>query len=134
MLEREDSDVFSYKPEVMFLLGGTNDIGHNLSQATAIANLRAIIVAARAKGIHIFMLNLPPDSYQSMADQINSMNAALLHLANSYSIVLIDIHAVLSTSTGVYNPKYTVDGLHFNAAGAQLVANTIYARIHRSGY
>jgi lysophospholipase L1-like esterase len=134
MLEREDSDVFSYKPEVMFLLGGTNDIGRNVSQATTIANMRAIIVAARAKGIHIFMLNVPPNSYQSMADQINSMNAALLHLANSYSIILIDIHTVLSTSAGVYNPKYTVDGLHFNAAGAQLVANTIYARIHRSGY
>jgi lysophospholipase L1-like esterase len=134
MLDRENSDVFSFNPEVMFLLGGTNDLGKNVSLATAIANLRAIIVAARAKGIHIFMLNLPPNSYQGMADQINSWNAAILHLANSYTIVMIDIRAVLSTSTGVYNPKYTVDGLHFNAAGAQLVANTIYARIHRSGY
>jgi lysophospholipase L1-like esterase len=134
MLDRENSDVFSFNPEVMFLLGGTNDLGKYVSLATAIANLRAIIVAARAKGIHIFMLNLPPNSYQGMADQINSWNAAILHLANSYSIVMIDIHAVLSTSTGVYISKYTVDGLHFSAAGAQLVANTIYARIHRSGY
>jgi lysophospholipase L1-like esterase len=134
MLGREGNDVFSYKPEVMFLLGGTNDIGRNVSQSTTIANLRAIIVAARAKGIRVFMMTIPPNSYSGMAADINSLNAAIIHLANSYSIVCIDIHAVLSTTTGVYISKYTVDGLHFSDAGAQAVATAVYSRIHRLGY
>lgn len=134
MLSRLNSDVFAYKPEVLFILGGTNDVGHNLSQATTIANLRSIIVAAKAKGIRIFMLTIPPENYPSLSPTIAAMNAAIIHLANSYSIVYIDIHAVLSTSTGVYVSKYTVDGLHFSAAGAQAVANAVYSRIHRLGF
>jgi acyl-CoA thioesterase-1 len=134
MLGRETRDVFSYQPEVMFLLGGTNDVGRSISQTTTIANLRAIIVAAQAKGIQVFMMTIPPNSYAGMAANINSLNAAIIHLANSYRIVCIDIHAVLSTSTGVYISKYTVDGVHFSDLGAQVVATTVYSRIHRLGY
>jgi lysophospholipase L1-like esterase len=134
MLSRLDRDVFSYGPNVMFLLGGTNDLGHYVSQATIIANLRAIIVKAKARGIRVFLITVPPNSSSAMAGSINSLNAAIQHLANSYTIYLIDIHTPLLASNGLIVSKYTVDGLHFNATGAQLVANTIYNRIHRLGY
>jgi lysophospholipase L1-like esterase len=134
MLARLNSDVFAYKPEVLFILGGTNDLGHKISISTTIANLRAIIVAANARGIRIDLMTVPPDSSPSMAPDIDALNAAIVHLGNAYQLVVIDIHTPLSQSTGVYWPKYTVDGLHFSAAGAQLVANTIYNRIHRYGF
>jgi lysophospholipase L1-like esterase len=118
----------------MFLLGGTNDLGHYVGQATIIANLRAIIVKAKARGIRVFLVTVPPNSSSAMAGSINSLNAAIQHLANSYTLYLIDIHTPLTASNGLIASKYTVDGLHFNAAGAQLVANTIYNRIHRLGY
>jgi lysophospholipase L1-like esterase len=134
MWYRLNSDVFAYKPNVLFILGGTNDLGHGYGVSATISNLKAIILAARAKSIRIFVLTIPPDSYQSMADKIDTLNAAIVHLANIYQIVVIDIHAALSTTSGVFVPAYTVDGLHFSAAGAQRVADTIYARIHRLGY
>jgi lysophospholipase L1-like esterase len=134
MWYRLNSDVFAYKPNVLFILGGTNDLGHGYGVSATISNLKAIILAARARSIRIFMMTIPPDSYPSMAGKIDSLNAAIVHLANIYRIVVIDIHAALSTSSGVFVPAYTVDGLHFSAAGAQRVANTIYARIHRLGY
>jgi len=134
MLARLNSDVFAYKPEVLFIMGGTNDLGHNFSQATTIANLRAIIIAANAKGIRIDLMTIPPDAYTDMAAKIDSLNAAIVHLGNAYKLVVIDIHTPLSTSTGVYVPKYTIDGLHFSPLGAQVVANTIYSRIHRYGF
>jgi lysophospholipase L1-like esterase len=134
MWNRLNKDVFAYDPNVLFILGGTNDLGHGYGESATISNLKAIILAARAKSIHIFMMTIPPDSYAGMAGKIDSLNAAIVHLANDYRIVVIDIHAALSTASGVYVPKYTVDGLHFSAAGAQVVANTVYARIHRLGY
>jgi lysophospholipase L1-like esterase len=134
MLSRFKRDVVAYNPQVLFVLGGTNDMGKSISQATSIANLRAIIVAAQAKKMRVFLLTVPPQRSSSAAPVINSFNAALLHLANSYRVVLIDIHAPLSTSTGVYQAQFTSDGLHFNALGAQTVANAIYSRIHRLGY
>jgi lysophospholipase L1-like esterase len=134
MWYRINSDVFAYNPNVLFILGGTNDLGHGYGVSATISNLKAIILAARAKSIRIFMLTIPPDSYPSMADKIDTLNAAIVHLANIYQIVVIDIHAALSTTSGIFVPAYTVDGLHFSAAGAQRVADTIYARIHRLGY
>ncbi len=134
MRGRFDRDVLAYKPNVVFILGGTNDLGHNISQATTIANLRAMVVAAKAKGIRVFLMTIPPDSYTGMASEINSLNAAIVRLANSYSVVVVDIHAPLSTSTGVYVRKYTSDGLHFSALGAATVASAVYSRVHRLGY
>jgi lysophospholipase L1-like esterase len=115
-------------------MGGTNDLGQKVGQSTTIANLRAIIVAAKAKGITVFLMTIPPDSYPGMATEINSLNAAITHLGNVYKLTVIDVHAVLSTSGGVYVKKFTSDGLHFSDLGAQTVANTVYSRVHRLGY
>ena len=134
MLSRLSSYVFYYSPNVLFVLGGTNDLGTGVSQATTIANLKAIVVSAQARGIKVFLITVPPNSSSTMVEPIDSLNAAIQHLANIYRIVLIDIHTPLSGSNGLIQPRYTVDGLHFNGAGAQLVANTIYNRIHRLGY
>jgi lysophospholipase L1-like esterase len=79
------------------------------------------------------MLLVPPDSYTSMAARIDSLNAAIVNLANSQKVVYVDIHAPLTNGNGVYYPKYTSDGLHFSDLGAQTVANTIRARIRRLG-
>jgi acyl-CoA thioesterase I len=134
MLARFTKDVAKYDPQVLFILGGTNDLGRNVAQATIIANLRAIIVAARAKKMRIFMLTIPPQNKTSSSPAITSLNVAITHLANGYKIVVINIHAILSTSTGVYQAKFTSDGLHFSSLGAQTVANYVYSRIHRLGY
>ena len=134
MLSRFKRDVAAYNPQVLFVLGGTNDMGKSISQATSIANLRAIIVAAQAKKMQVFLLTVPPQSSSSASPVITSFNVALQRLANSYKVVLINIHAPLSTSTGVYQTKFTSDGLHFNSLGAQTVANAVYSRIHRLGY
>jgi lysophospholipase L1-like esterase len=133
MLGRVNKDVFAYNPNVLFILGGTNDAGRSVPLSTTIANLRAIINAARARNIRIFMITVPPSS-ADMAKRIDAMNAAITHLANSYRIVVINIHDVLSQANGAYVPKYTSDGVHFSDLGVQLVANTIYRRIHRLGF
>ena len=134
MLSRLSGYVFSYSPNVLFVLGGTNDLGTGVSETTTIANLKAIVVNAQARGIKVFLITVPPNDSSSMVGPIDSLNAAIQHLANVYKIVLIDIHTPLSGSNGLIQPRYTVDGLHLNSSGAQLVAYTIYNRIHRLGY
>lgn len=133
MLARMSSDVYAYKPSVVFVLAGTNDLGHDVSPATTIANLRAIIVGAKAHGAQVVLMLIPPDSYIGMASRIDSLNAQITALGNAYKLIVIDIHTPLSTPTGVYQTKFTTDGLHFTTLGAQTVANTVYARVKRSG-
>jgi lysophospholipase L1-like esterase len=134
MLSRLNSYVYSYSPNVLFVLGGTNDIGTGVDEATTISNLRAIVVSAKARGIKVFLLTVPPNSSSTGTARIDSLNVAIQHLANVYQLVMIDIHTPLSGPDGLIQSRYTVDGLHFNNLGAQQVAVTIYNRIHRLGY
>ncbi|HEX7431267.1 MAG TPA: GDSL-type esterase/lipase family protein [Candidatus Limnocylindrales bacterium] len=134
MRSRFARDVLAYKPNVVFILGGTNDLGHKISQATTIANLKAMVVAAKAKGIRVFLMTIPPDSFTSMSPYINSLNAAIVRLGNANSVVVIDIHSPLSTSTGVYVRKFTSDGLHFSVLGSATVATAVHSRVSRFGY
>ena len=133
MRSRFTSDVLHYHPGVVFVLGGTNDLGLGISGSTTIANLRAIVLAAKANRITPVLLLVPPDSYTNMAARIDSLNNAIINLANSQRVAYADIHTPLSNSTGTYQSRYTVDGLHFSNLGAQLVANTVRARVRRMG-
>ena len=134
MLARANSDVFAYKPDVLFILGGTNDLGHDISQSITISHIRSLIIGSRSRGVRVFLILVPPNSTPGSAAAIDSLNAAITHLGNIYTLVVIDIHTPLSASNGLYQSRYTSDGLHFSDLGAQVVANTIYARIHRLGY
>jgi lysophospholipase L1-like esterase len=133
MRARLTKDVYDYNPNVVFVLGGTNDLGLGISGSATIANLRAIILGAKAHKIKVVMLLVPPDSYTSMAARVNSLNAAIINLCNSQRVTYVDIHAPLANANGVYYPQFTSDGLHFTNLGAQTVANTIRARIRRIG-
>jgi lysophospholipase L1-like esterase len=133
MRARLTHDVFAYHPDVLFVLGGTNDLGLGISGSATIANLRAIVVAAKARKIQVILLLVPPDQWSSMAPKIDSLNRAIVTLANSQRVTYVDIHAPLTNSSGTYWAKYTSDGLHFSNLAAQVVANTIRARVRRLG-
>jgi lysophospholipase L1-like esterase len=134
MLARCDRDVWPYRPDVLFILGGTNDVGTGVDQSTTIANLRSIVIGARSRRVHIFLMKIPPTSSASDVAAIDSLNAAIVRLGNSYTIVVIDIHTPLSAPDGTIVPKYTIDGLHLSSLGVQVVVSAIYNRIHRLGY
>jgi lysophospholipase L1-like esterase len=134
MRARLARDVYYYDPDVLFVLGGTNDLGLGISGSATIANLRAIIVGAKAHKIRVILLLVPPDSYTSMAAKVDSLNQAIINLANSQRVSWVDIHGPLTNGNGVYFPKYTSDGLHFSDLGAQVVANTIRNRVAHYGF
>ncbi len=132
-MRRRLSQVYAAHPQVMFLLGGTNDLGFGYSQASIIANLRAIILDAKAHKIWVLVLLVPPQSSTYAASRIDSLNAAIVAMARSLRVTYIDIHKPLTNSSGTFIGKYTSDGLHFSDLGAQVVANTIRARIRLLG-
>jgi lysophospholipase L1-like esterase len=133
MRARLDSDVYAYHPDVLFVLGGTNDLGLGISGSATIANLRAILVGAKAHGIMVILIVVPPDKYTSMAPRIDSLNTAIVNLARSQRVTYVDIHSPLTSSRGTFYPKYTTDGIHFTSLGCQTVTNTIRARIRLLG-
>jgi lysophospholipase L1-like esterase len=133
MRARLARDVYPYKPEVLLVLGGTNDLGYGISESAIIANLRAIVIAAKAHKIMPIIINVPPDSYPSMASKIKSLNKAILVLANAQKIHVVDMYRALANSSGTIRPEYTSDGLHFSDLGCQAAANQIRAQLRKLG-
>ena len=134
MKGRLSADVLAYKPNALFVMGGTNDLAAGVSQATIIANLRAIATTAQSHGIRVFLLMIPPDAYPAMVSRINALNGAIVALGTSLGVRVTNIYRPLASSAGTYVARYTSDGLHLSSLGAQVVANTIYARIKPVGY
>jgi lysophospholipase L1-like esterase len=137
MADRFDRDVIAYHPDLVLIMGGTNDIAsdHNVPQAVTIHNLRSMIRSAKANKIKPFLMLIPPEGFANKVARVRSLNAALIHLANSEAIYYVDDFTPLATSDGVYKSAYTIgDGLHLNEAGANVVARAAWLRIRRLGY
>ena len=135
MVSRLNRDVFAYNPDVVIIMGGTNDLSRGYSTAQTIANLRAIIVACQKRKIIVFIATIPPMGYSGMAGRINNLNNAIVRLANNTRTTWISVHDALSTSKGVYVAGYGLpDNLHLTNRGSQVLANTVYYRIRRRGY
>jgi len=87
MRARLTKDVYDYKPNVLFVLGGTNDLGFGISGSVTIANLRAIIVGAKAHGITVIMLRRPgPTRTPRWRPRVDSLDTAIINLANSQRV------------------------------------------------
>jgi lysophospholipase L1-like esterase len=133
MLSRLGRDVLAYKPDLLFVMGGTNDIGLDMSIANAVANIRRIVDTARANGITVVLMTVPPvdGDYAYRTANRAEYNADLATLAGQEGIMLVDVFSALVTEDGSLVPGYAAfDGLHLSQLGEQAVAETVYLSLH----
>lgn len=119
ILSRFNSSVAAYHPDVLFVLGGTNDYGKPIN---TIANLKQIIADAQNANIKkVVLLTVPhqcPGSYALL-------NREIIGLKSDY-VSVIDVNQPTLSCTG---GDYQSDHLHFTDAGAQVIANIIDGQI-----
>jgi lysophospholipase L1-like esterase len=121
--------------EVILLMEGSNDIfggtgGNPLGIPPAIANLRRMIGVARNLNIRIFLATVPPmnpagfrgaQGYQT----VPSLNAEIRLLALSEGVPLVDVFQAFSGNFSLL----AADGMHPNASGYELIAQTFNTSI-----
>ena len=133
MLARLGRDVLGYNPDVLFLLGGTNDVGTNVREMDTIANVRLIVDVAKEAGITVVLLTVPPANgqYGDKRQARLALNADYAALAQEEGILLVDAAATLSTPDGCLAGEYSAyDGLHLSGRGAQAVADAVERALH----
>jgi lysophospholipase L1-like esterase len=136
MLARLARDVFAYSPDVLFVMGGTNDIGDNWGTSVIVANLRSIVRAAKARDIEVVLLTIPPNnaSYQYKLKRIVAANTAIKKMAAEEGVAVIDVYSALATRGGRLKTAYAAaDRLHLSAAGELVVAETVYRAVYPAG-
>lgn len=122
MRERLEDEVLAYRPDIVFVLGGVNDVASSIPTEQIIANLRAIVVDVQTSGAQAVIATTPPWNTASKRDELLDLNAAIKSLAEELGLTLIDFYAATAAPDGTWLPETTGDGLHPNAVGAELMA------------
>jgi acyl-CoA thioesterase-1 len=140
MLVRFRQDVIALKPQVVVILGGTNDIAGNTGPSTLEMiedNLASMTELAKANGIRVVLVSvLPAADYPwkrgiEPAPKIIALNAWLKHYAASAGAVYLDLHSAMDDGRGGMRPELSGDGVHPNAVGYALMAKLTAPAIER---
>ncbi len=138
MVERMDKDVINAKPNVMFFMGGINDIWQNRTDIGQYReNIEYILREAKKHHIKVILINLTiigEDLDNDLNKKIETFNEFLSEFAKEKNLPLIDVHSELVkelTNSENTNEKdkiknlLTVDGVHLNNLGNTILADKI---------
>ncbi len=133
MVWRFRRDVLAYEPDLLFVLGGTNDVELHWPVESTVADVRAIVRAAHAHGIEVVLLTIPPNNrlYSYERSWLRQTNAALRTMAAREGVLVVDSYSALVTSAGTLARCYAAaDGLHLTKSAEQVIAREVYAAMH----
>jgi lysophospholipase L1-like esterase len=133
MLGRLRKDVLAYHPDILFVMGGTNDVGYGLSGSITVTNIRRIVETAKSQGIEVILLTIPPnnDIPCRSVPKLRKTNSALKALGIAEGIEVIDVYAALATPSGRLPAAYAAaDHLHLTLRGEAVVAATVYSALN----
>jgi lysophospholipase L1-like esterase len=111
-----------YKPGYMPILYGINDLIHGVSKNEIIGNLRTMIQAAKANSTVPIIATLTPcyASHAWIEGDDMALNGLIRTLADEEGVDCADLEAEFGSDESLILP----DGLHPNAAGAAVIAQT----------
>lgn len=133
MLNRMDNDVLSKNPDIMFFMGGLNDIWLDKGTLEEYQNnMEKIIEKAKSANVRVILMNLTlisEDINSTTNKEIDKYNAFLQKLAEKNSILYIDLNSAMKDElkkhkTGEKN-ILTLDGVHLNNKGNSIIAQKI---------
>lgn len=128
MLSRLDCEILPQRPDGVFLLGGWNDLLLSTGQESARACIMAMIHHCAHAGLKVY-LGIPypveavPPQWQSLCQGPENFSAYLdwlRRLIQVFHLRSVDLAAAFAG-----RPELLLDGLHPNAAGHRVIADTI---------
>lgn len=131
MLVRFRQDVIDLQPKVVVLLAGTNDIAENTGKTTPRDienNIASMSDLARANGIRLVLCSvLPANEFPwhrglEPAPKIRALNAWLKDYAATNGFVYVDYYSSMATGEGGLKPELSLDGVHPNKAGYEIMS------------
>jgi lysophospholipase L1-like esterase len=129
MVARFKSDVLAYRPDVLFVMGGANDVGSHWSASYTVANLRTIVRAAKSRGIEVVLLTIPPNNEigPSGLRALRATNKLLSQMGAEEGVLVVDVYSSLVSSSGGLARQYAaIDGLHLTIRAEEKIAQVVF--------
>lgn len=148
MLLRFRSDVLAFKPKVVVILAGTNDIAGNTgpeSDEMIEDNLMSMSELAEASHVkvvlssitpvseyHLTTPNANPQTNQRPMSRIHAINDWIKSYAASHGHVYLDYFSSMTDDKGLLKAEFSADDLHPNTAGYAVMGPLAQAAIDRA--
>ncbi len=139
MLIRFRPDVIALKPKAVVILAGTNDIAGNTGPMTLEAiedNLMSMADLAKANGIQVVFSSvmpvcdyIKPQTERRPPEKIIALNTWMKDYAARNGYVYLDYYSAMLDDKQMLKQEITVDGLHPNEAGYDVMAPLAEAAI-----
>lgn len=119
---RFDSSIAKYKPQIVIVGYGTNDIGNGTGGFSQY--LSGIVEKGRNINATVFLESLGyiNVSMEPIKSDWPSYQKVIYQVGASYGVPVVDIYTPLSSDPG----KYVADWVHYTPEGSSVVAHTIY--------
>lgn len=124
----------SFQPNIVIVMLGTNDAGLNESTEAFKVDYTTLIEAFQSLQTKpaIFIVQPPPivnSTALSNTRLVGTINPAIASVADQTGATLVDAYTPMLSHANDYT-----DGVHPNADGAEIIADTIYASLSKAGY
>ena len=127
------------KPDVVLMQYATNDVWGGVSLSSILSAYSFVVDQFRSQnpGVIFFVAQITPmhpsgcSACESNVEALNSMipSWAAGKTSTASPIYVVNVWAALPQASYLPNSQYTSDGVHPNAAGAQLMADVWYAAL-----
>ena len=139
MLIRFRPDVIALKPKAVVILAGTNDLAGNTgpeSIADIEANLISMVQLAQANHIGVVLSSvmpvcdyIKPQTARRPPDQIVALNKWMKQYSAENNVIYLDYYSAMIDDHKMLKQELTLDGLHPNDAGYELIVPLASAAI-----
>lgn len=131
MLARYATDVTPYPSRWLSLFGGGNDIAADITSATIIANLGAILTLAFSEGRTVLLGTVYPfGSFTTTARRgvLARVNQWVRQQASD-RVIVVDYYGSMVDASGVIRTSYLVDTIHPTPLGASIMGRLLSAAL-----
>lgn len=130
MRDRLDADVLAHDPDIVFLLGGANDVG-TLTAAQAGAIIDEIVTRIGEAGATPILLTLPPRlTGGTLTTTTATYNEWIRRYGLLNGVLVLDATTpVADVTTGYFATGMATDGLHPTMAGAHAMGKAVAAQL-----
>ncbi|MBU5455044.1 SGNH/GDSL hydrolase family protein [Caproiciproducens sp. MSJ-32] len=139
MLNRFTKDVINLNPDIIFIMGGTNDVLSNRDLSLILNNIKLMIKEGSTITKNI-IIGIPPTIYKSnnshfidletfdyIFKNLKKLRLALINLCKELDIKYIDFFT--ETNLPEYYDYIFIDGVHLNALGNDLIYQKILSAL-----
>jgi len=132
--------VINLHPKAVIILAGSNDLAGNAGHVTyesIMNNIKSMVELARVHNIKVILCDyLPINQYPwrkdvNAVEQIDSLNKAIDKYAKENKLPVLDYFTPLKDDKNGQKPEQTVDGVHPNKAGYEIMAKVTEAAIRK---